>query len=149
MRRFLTMVIVSGTVMSALALAMTAEPTIARHMYRVPPIFSLTATPMWASAPVRRILTMTVIRQHKPEQPEPGILVRWPDGAGGDRLTDLPAPCAFGLTRTAPACFFTVSPNAATPIDHADIGTAPDGANPAVGATPGRIGQAGNPGSFS
>ena len=150
MRRFLTTVTVSGTVMSALALAMAADPAIARHMHRVLPVFSLTVTPMSASVPVRRSLTMAVINKDKPEQPQLAVrTLRWPDAAARDSLTVLPGPCAFELMRTMPACFFTVSPKAATKIHHADIGTAPDGATPAVAATPDRVGQADNPGSIS
>ncbi len=154
MRRFLTMVTVSGTVMSALALAMAPDPTIARHMRRPFPVFSLTATPMSASAPARRSLTIAVIRKDKPEQPEPAVLtLRWPDAATGDRLTVLPGPCAFELMRTTPACFYTVHPKAATQIDPADTGTdtgtAPDGATPAVATTQDSAGQAGSLGSIS
>ena len=151
MRRFLTMVTVSGTVMSAFALAMAADPTIARHMRRALPVFSLTATPMSASAPVRRTLTIAVIRKDKPEQPEPEVpTVRWPDAATRDRLTVLPGPCAFERMPTTPACFYIVHPKAATqyPAD-TDTGTAPDGATPAVATTQDSVGQAGSPGSIS
>src|SRR6266536_2849338 len=164
MRRFLTTMIVFGTVSIAPALAMAAPDAqdarysaVGRHHAHGPvPIYSVTARPASATVQVGHRTAMTVTIKNNTKRPQPGWLtVHWQgaraaQGARGTRgarsagrlAVSAVRSCALDRKSATLTCSFSARPGATTMFRFGVRGTAPGVMNAAFTATPGRMGTA-------